>query len=134
MKQALIYSLKIWLTAVVIAPIVTEIVDYLIRAGSTDEGVFYFILLSIPYGLLLSLPCWVLLWLAVYLIGKTGLSITYKKVLLSVIGLALTVLPFYLVFGHDDGSNTLELWIWPFSYTLVIIAGIWFYKPGMIKQ
>lgn len=136
MKSTLIYSLKVWLTAVVLAPMLTQLLDYLcgVQQSYDLKGIFYFVLLSIPYGLMLSLPCWLLLWLATSLLNRTRLTNKNKKLLLSVVGFLLAALPFYLIFGHDDKGFNLETIVWAASYMLVIVAGVWAYKLSVVTN
>lgn len=129
MKQAIIYSLKVWLTAVLLSPLLSVILfEPFDDHNSTDiKGALFFILLSIPYGLVLSIPSWLLLWISVWLVNRLSTSSIKKKWMLSIIGLVLSLLPFYLIFGHDDnpvGEGAIE---WAVAYCIVILAGIWFY-------
>ena len=135
MKHALTYSLKVWLTAVLLGPILTRLGDALIhpRYPFDFNSVFGFFGLTATYGLILSLPSWLLLLLTVWLTSFSDKSMHFKKVVITIAGCVLTVMPFYLVFGHDDDAGGADLLVWTLSYTVVIVGAIWFYKLKTIR-
>jgi hypothetical protein len=129
MKQALIYSLKVWLTGVVISPVLNLIIEAVSGFNKANfEGAMGFILLSIPYSLILSLPCFFLLFLACFFVNLVSGATTTKKICLTIVGAVLAFLPFYLIFGGDDPSTYRTSMPWAVSYCIVIIGSIWFYK------
>jgi hypothetical protein len=130
MKQTIIYSLKVWLTSVVISPVLYIILEAIQkpRVYQNIEGGLGFILFSIIYGLILSLISWILLWLSLYSLLMFNRDIIITKLWLSIIGAILTLLPFWLVLGYDDPNPLTGTALWAASYCLVIIAGIWFYR------
>src|ERR1700761_9764460 len=105
MKPALIFSLKVWLTALFGAPLLIAIGSY-IYDGLKDPDPFSSVVLFIIYGLLFSAPSWLLLWLAAHLLLKTKLSDTNRKFILSVVGFVLTLLPFCMAFQPGFNFNT----------------------------
>ncbi|HEY4328004.1 MAG TPA: hypothetical protein VGN20_28730 [Mucilaginibacter sp.] len=130
MKEAFIYSLKVWLTGVILSPVLFTAIDIIIHRNIyyDYQNALGFIGYSIVYGLILSIPSWLLLWLAIIIVSKWGVAIELKKVALTVAGAVLSLLPFYLLFHNDDKSSDKDVCTWATTYCLVIIGGIWFYK------
>ncbi|MDR6942081.1 hypothetical protein [Mucilaginibacter pocheonensis] len=125
MKQTLIYSLKIWLTSVVIGPLIYIVHETKLQDLKGSAG---FILYSIPYGLALSSLIWLLFWLSLHCIYQLNISTLTFKLYLSSIGFVLSLLPFFLIFGNDDPITYKEILPWALSYCIVIVAGVWFFK------
>jgi len=136
MKQALIYNLKVWLTAVITGPPLYLIVEEIVNKHNQTnlEGGILFVLMSLFYGLALSIPSYLLLLLSVYLSTRWLESGLVTKLILTVVGTSLTLIPFLLVFGHDDSITRIETIPWCFSYCVVIVIGIWLYKLALVKQ
>ncbi|NVM67096.1 hypothetical protein FHW88_005417 [Mucilaginibacter sp. SG538B] len=131
--KALGYTLKIWLTSIVISPILHLFINGITEPnmGYAKIGVtssVYFILMSIPFGIILSIPSFLLLWLAVYLLIRFDVKTNQARGLLSVIGTALSSLAFYIVFGYDDPSSYKETVLWALPYCIVIVASVWYYR------
>jgi len=137
MKRSFIYTLKVWLTSVVLAPPVIVILTKLFlpheMVFDNVANVLSSIVLLIYLATIVSIPSWMLLWLSTALIIKFNFSNTYNKVILTVIGCILCVLPFYLLFHEDDNPSRADLAIWASSYMLVIVGGIWFYKLKIVS-
>jgi hypothetical protein len=127
MKPALIYSLKVWLTSVVLSPILYIIEEYLTHPGYYKwEGITGFVGLSFIYSALLSIPSYGLFAYMTYSINKLKTKILIKKIYLTVICTILCMFPFYLL---DRGSIFLVSDLrWGCFYCFVIIAAIWFYE------
>jgi len=130
MKHAILYSIKIWLTSVVISPVVFIVGDCLTHPNNRIGlyGCLGFIGYSLAYGLVLSIPCWLILFLMAGSLVNRNLNMVYKKLLISIIGVALSILPFYLLFRNDDNGFDLYTFIWSLSYCSFIIVGVWFYE------
>ena len=128
MKQAFIYSLKIWLTSVLLSPVLNIIVDKLFYPNQDMQltGALGFIGLAIGYGLVLSIPCWIMLYLVSALMINGRLQLTHKKMLITGVGIVLCFSLFYLVFLGDDFD--METWVWALCYCGIIVAGIWYYR------
>ena len=130
MKRTLIYSLKVWLTCVVVSPVLYCNIEALsessLSKGLVADGGFF--LYSLPFGLVLSLPSWVMFWLSLHSVNMLNWGLVTTKLLISVIAVILTALPFVLLFGTDDPGSDKSLLIWPVCYCLVLVAGVWYYK------
>jgi len=127
------YSLKVWLTSVILSPILYVLVDSVLNPKYISGllGIFGFISYSIPYGLMLSIPSWGLLWISCIFINKRTATVRLKKIILSIIGAILSLLPFYLLFHLDDDNAHEDVITWSICYSVIIIAGVWFYKLSL---
>ena len=136
MKQTLLYSLKIWLTSVVVGPALYGIFDALTRPNFLHNltGVAGFYLYSLPYGLILSIPSWLLFWLLLHSLNMLRWNWVTTRVLFSIVAVILTLAPFILLFGADDPAGNETFLAWPMAYCFVLIAGIWFYKLRKVSD
>jgi hypothetical protein len=118
MKKSFIYSLKIWLTAAFVAPL------FLLLFKMNPLGFIYF-------GLMFSVPSWVLLMLGTQFFLQKKLTMMQFKIRLSVLGVILTFLPFWLLFPPKDifsEEGMVFSMALPALYAAVIVAGIFIYK------
>jgi hypothetical protein len=128
MKQALIYSLKVWLTSVVAAPFLFLTLELLKHTGIAIE------ILPIAWliGGMLSVPSFILLYITSNCLVKLHYNIVSSKIMLSLIGIVLTYVPFFLINGYhlllDGDLLSLPLFI---SYSCAILACVWSYKLGL---
>ncbi|TWJ03502.1 hypothetical protein JN11_01048 [Mucilaginibacter frigoritolerans] len=130
MKQTLIYSLNVWLTSVVAAPLL-----FLIFTLPKNTGIGIEIL---PFewlmGGVLSVPSFLLLYLTSNYLVRLRFSILIDKIILSLVGILLTYIPFFLINGYHlilDGDQLSQpLFI---CYSCATVICLWFYKfnpPG----
>jgi hypothetical protein len=117
MKQALTYSLKVWLTVSIIAPAL-----YTLWYNVSSSSAHYYHV-SLLYdtcfmafvfligGLAFSFPLFLLLWWSAWLVNRTSLSSSVKKVLLSLGAVILIALPI-IILGHGDSE---------LEYTMLLI-------------
>ena len=126
MKQALIYSLKVWLTSVVLGSLISTI-PMTLRSESKQQfaQALGFIPLLIAIVAALSFCSWLLLFLFTYLFTKQSFRVKNVKLILSFLGLVLSVAPLLLL---ADGGLGLVYTIDLITYPAWIIAGLWFYK------
>lgn len=127
MKQVLIYSLKVWLTSVLISPIIFILIEITFKTRSFIDvnSVLGFIAYSIPYGLVLSIPSWLLFFACIYNISKFIRNLLTIRLIVTLVGSVLSLLSFYIIFHRDD--DTTGVIPWALSYCIIIIAGSWFY-------
>jgi hypothetical protein len=134
-RITLYYSLKVWLTSVVLSPMLCLLIDSFTKHSQTNlEGGIGFILFSILYGLILSALSWLLLWGFSYLLLQFSITTVTRKVILSFISSFLTIIPFLLLFSRDDGFPDAFTIIWTLSYAVVIVIGVWYYKIESIAE
>jgi hypothetical protein len=126
------FATSVWLTSVVLSPFM-----FFLLSGTMDPeklhieflGLKLFIEYSLYFGPLFSLPCWTLFFFAVKLINKQSISLTKKKVLISLIGVVLTYLLFYFLFFNDSLVQRLGFDMrLPTAYSLTILIGTVLYN------
>jgi hypothetical protein len=148
MKQALIYSLKAWLTTSIIAPLLITLLLFIIAhkylvLGHIDQAMvhrqYIRLITRMLYMIAGSLIMWVPLGIALYytityLDRKQVLPRLYKWYL-SIPGLFAAVLPYVLILCYTiavvKGSYSaivLDIAIRSFIYAIVAMASIWLYK------
>lgn len=121
MTSSFLYSLKVWLTAVFIAPIGLFMIF-------SDAGLDL-LLLSWSLGFLFSIPSWLLLcvfsWIGLIKIENN----IHRKLTLSVFAMVLTLVTF-LIFANTIVSliDLESLLIIGFPYLIIILIGIFFYR------
>jgi hypothetical protein len=127
------YSVKVWATSVLIGPIVLLFVAPLLayRANGSFfkiEDIELFIVI-ILMGAICSLPSFAVFYFISKVIINYFHNPLYSRLLLTVIGVLVIYLPFFLI---DDGSFLLNIDILSrpmfTSYSIVLIASIWLYK------
>ena len=137
MKKALIYSLKVWLTALLLSPVLYWLVEtnFISPLKTSFEGMIGFFGLSILYGLLLSIPSFLFLTFSCFFVNMLAQINAAKKRLITLIAFIFVILPFYLLFSRDDTSTLIKDDL-PLasSYSVVIIIGVWFYQLNPIVK
>ena len=125
MKQAIVYSLKVWLTGVVVAPFLVLMIGLL---GKMVDGIGI-ALAMLMLGTLFSLPSFLLLSLACWALTRMQRKVVIIKAELTLIGVLLTYIPFFIIndyaflINRDELSRTFFV-----IYSLLITFGIWFYN------
>jgi hypothetical protein len=127
------YSLRVWLTGGVLAPLLFTLFNLLIRDGIlTYETSMHDIGMIIGYclvmGLVCSIPSLLVLWLAVTLLHGGDMSVSVKKLILIILTFCLMVVSFRLFPGGGISavdSPGLELFI---AYFLAICGGLIYYR------
>jgi len=124
MKQALTFSLKVWLTTVLVTPFVIALTEALHGKDYTVSGFFLFVVLGIIFGALLSLISFGCFYCVTIFIKGTSLKIKIQKVILSLLAIAFIIVPFMFLqlFGID------HLFISCLHYCIVVLLCIWLYK------
>lgn len=116
MKDSIIYSIKFWLLSVIVAPI-------LIALSTSNVDLF---LLFLVFGFIFSIISWVIITLIIYQINRFKLTTTKKKIIISIFGILLCYIPFYLTFGPNDEDMT-QRFIYLY-YMIPLVIGIWMFK------
>lgn len=101
-KHALIYSLKVWLTSIVVSPVLYYAWIYNYSEDFAAGNFFGFWTLSIIYGLILSSPCYGLFLIAIFYLSTRISGATGKKIGSGLLAAFLITALIYLLFGHDD--------------------------------
>lgn len=128
--KALAYSFKVWVTALAFGSTIYYILDLLeepeMRKYAGVGNLFIFIQNVFLYALIFSLPCFLLLFISVALVNLIHITIPVKKIILTVISILLTLLPFYYIEGGGHWGQ--QAIMYAESYGSIIVAGIWIYK------
>ncbi|MGZ3943676.1 MAG: hypothetical protein ACXVJB_01980 [Mucilaginibacter sp.] len=127
MKQALIYSLKVWLTSAFIGPFLLVGCE-VAETGHANSDLVSFTFAIMVFGTFYSIPCFLILLFLVWILGKFKLSIIAKKAIASCVSILMVVLLTKAVFPATQ-DHTLVI-----IYSAVTVAGIWFYKIGAIPE
>jgi hypothetical protein len=128
------YSLKVWLTSVVAAPLLSVIIMYLkLIPGSADGFDFIYsgpelYLVFTAFGFLFSFATWVAFWI----ITKAATLYVSQPVLMRWLifaaGILLTTATFCIVFPHDLFQVNSVFRILMVCNCACIGGGVWFYK------
>ena len=128
MKQALIYTLKVWLTSVTLGAVavVAPMMSGLDSELGFEQGVS-FMLTIILFTTVLSFCSWLLLFLFTYLLIRVNFKVTRIKIILSLIGFILALATILLV-THGSWNDEIVKPSEIIPYPVLIVAGIWFYR------
>jgi hypothetical protein len=127
------YSLRVWLTGGVLAPLLFALSFFLIEnggffAGTTLGDTVLILGYCLVVGLLCSIPSLLVLWLAVTLLAGADLSVAVRKLILILLAALLLIVSFRLFPGGGIStveSPGLELFI---AYFLAICGGLIYYR------
>jgi len=125
MKWPIIYSLKVWLITILLGPVIY----YSIQAFTDPvfrhhTNLVDFTTEVLKYSIIFSLPSLILFSLLVFLINLLNYSMWVKKLILTIIGVLLIVLPLHAIKSYWGP------WIiqWTIAYGSIIITCIWSFK------
>lgn len=125
-KKVLLYALKVWLTSLLLGPVI-----YFAWSWSDLEGLmnfFDFTGLAILFGFFLSLPCALGFWGGVAFLRRSTLSVLVRRLVLCAWAALLTAAPFWLLYvwaGPPSWGQWLQL---PLCCWVVLVAGIFSYR------
>lgn len=129
MKRSFIYSIKVWLTAVFVAPALIIGIQTLQHNYSLTHGIAYYV--GVVVGGLYSVPSAALLCLAVDIVSRYCRREVTAKIWLTFAGMLLTLLAMCIC--SEGLPNSKEVF-YTEVYTAVIVAGVWFYEVKMVEQ
>ena len=132
------YSLRIWLTTLLVSPPIAFIVSYTKNVNSFWEiiaGLFLFEGYAIGFGLLFSLPSVVLFYFVSLRTSKLSAAIRSKRLILISFASTLLLITFSILLGGLNQLYNFENVGYISSYGLVVILSLIFYKlPFERKQ
>lgn len=130
------YATSVWLTAVVVPPVLL-LIGFSVAsfvAGDVNKASFSLLLIlaaaMLGISLLLSIPSWLILIWAIQLVNKLDWSEWNKRILLFGIGSILTILPF-IYLSRDEPSEIISS---AGGYWLLISFGIFLYRFPHIQE
>jgi hypothetical protein len=138
MKQALTYSLKVWLTTTIAGSIITGIRLYFLYNLAYDRLANFFgvVVTGCQLGIIYYIPCWVILGLTAWYLNKKGVIVSYKKMFIILIAAILSLFPFILMDYRSlfsiNGTGLFAGFPPDLYYTItyvgVTVVSSWFYK------
>jgi hypothetical protein len=133
MKQALIYSLKVWLTGVAVALMITWIADSIAPYVFSDyiySGVFGRIAEVLIFSLAYAVP----FCIGVSILSAFDLKITSVKLTLTFFTLIAGWLPVIALTNIIDEPISFGYTQEALVYILINCLGIWLYKPVLLSS
>ncbi|ATP58939.1 hypothetical protein CPT03_21940 [Pedobacter ginsengisoli] len=129
MLQHYKYPLKIWLTSILISPmlylLIIHIGGYKDNYSLVTPLAFY--ALAVIIASTYSIPNFILLWVAYYFISSRTWPTAFKKVVLLLVSVLLTIILFSWNFKHLE-SISREDYITAISYMITVAFGCLVYK------
>ena len=128
-RKVLSYCAKVWLTSLLLGPIL-----YFAWSWSDLEGLlnFYgFTIAAILSGFILSLPSALFFWGGVACLQSSQLSANAQRALLCAWTALLTFVPFWLLYGwagHNPGSSLGQWLELPLCCWIVLVIGIFVFR------
>lgn len=120
MKPSFIYSFRVWITSVLLGPLVYYPTQLIMEPQYPHRFEYGFTL----YAFLFSLPSFILVTVIVLLVRAIPTNHLVKKLILSIAGVVLTAIPFYLIKGSWVQQGTEYL----IAYGSIILIGICVYR------
>ena len=130
MTTNLLYSLKIWLTSVLLAPIFYLIIMEFKKFGGTpnaDSAVEMYFLLTI-FGALFSLLTWFIFLILIMLISRYAPNEITARLIICVTGIVLVLATFMLTIFNYRLINDGDFIYLVAANCICIGAGSWIYK------
>jgi len=131
MSAALSYSLKVWLTSLVIGTTAFWSTMFIFSPAKDVEWstVPIYLALTMFVAILISLPALIAFFLASYMLKYTGLNAVGFKTAISLISIATCFITFYFIAQSDHHSVFKKgNFILLLCYSLPIPVCVWFYK------
>ena len=128
MKPAFIYSLKVWLTSVILCPLFATIYS-LIHGFKEGNETGILVILLIFYGLVCSIPCYLFMLLVIWILNKyaLGMNPIYQKIILSVLSMPAIFLMLKLALPYSYLS-------FKASCVAATLVCIWMYRLKPLNQ
>jgi len=133
-KGALVYGLKIWLSAIVFGSLTFSTTFELTRDDTIPEPIKYIVFWALVASicvLIFSIPGFVLFYFSIlFLSKKTSISKINRKLAIGIAGLVVCIITFALLLlvGHVNVSDS----YFSLPYVAFVITGIWFYKSPAV--
>lgn len=136
MSTNFLYSLKVWLTSVLLAPIFYLIIMRVKDIGGTQHtgpvGEMYFLL--IIFGFLFSFLTWLVFFISIMLITSYAQNEITARLMVCIIGVAMVLATFMLTIFNHKLTNDDDFIYLVAANCLCIGAGSWIYKLKLYKH
>lgn len=128
MKYSFLYSLKIWLSTVCVAPVFLIISLLFPDRDNFDASAIIVYPVLIALELMYSLLTWLIFWVAIELIIRaTGQNIP-RRCVISILGIVLTLLTFRMLISFEEATTDSFLMILLLSNPACIALGSWYFN------
>lgn len=128
MKQAIIYTLKLWLTTILLTPALRLLMVWALKLPLPWESITYteYYELAPLYGSIYSLPAAIMLCIFIIIINRKPLSIAVKKLYITALVFIELILTLYKIFwlAGSPMANT----IMTIPYVIIVTIAIWYYE------
>ncbi len=137
MKSALKFSSKVWLTTIIIGPLILGIRIYFMYDWVYDPLAHAFLVpeMGIPVGILYFFPSWFISTIVCWYMFKKNVPNKLTKVYLSFVAIVLAVAPFAVMDYRSLFATNVDFLagfppdlFWTSTYIGLTVAGVWFYK------
>ena len=129
-SRVFFYCLKVWLASVLIGPaLFSGCLPFLDSDAAYTPGFFLsFWGYMIVYGFAFSLVSFLVFWGCMVYITHQNWPYGQRRTAAAILGIALTVVPFMILFGTLNIWMAKERVIFCLCYLLPILAGIYMYR------
>ncbi|WP_114941734.1 hypothetical protein [Mucilaginibacter endophyticus] len=131
MKKELVYSFKVFMTAVIIGAILTGVATVfsdpvLYRVSDIFIGFFY----MVPVGIVFFIPSWFFLAVILRRFTKRNISPFYIKIILSILSVFFVIQTLFIFDYHSLLHTNYWPSIFPMfaSYCCALFISVWIYK------
>jgi hypothetical protein len=127
MKQSILYTLKVWLTTILVTPALRLLMAWMFNLPTVQLSLTHseYYLMAIYMGFIFSIPAAIMFWAISLLLNRKPLSINTKKLYLSAIALVEILLTFHFVFWLPGSLKDNIVMTLP--YGIITGAGLWIY-------
>ncbi len=102
-----IYIFKHWFSTLLVAPILSDIINYYYTDIQTLLNLTSVYPITVIFGLFFSLPTYIILGITYYILDKKGIKPIYiKPILLSLCTIGI-ILSFFLIFNNREENTAL---------------------------
>lgn len=126
MNPTLKYTVKIWLAGALLTPVFILLFNLFPSKGASDFMFIY--LICAVVGLLWSIPSFFVLIISTSILSSINLKTNALKSWLTIVGIALVRLPFYMFDPDISILNDNSLINIIFIYVTVITTAIWLFR------
>jgi hypothetical protein len=101
------YLIKHWFSALLIAPILSDIINYYYTDIQTLFNLTSVYPITLIFGLFFSLPTYIILGITYYILEKKGVKPLYIKPILLILCSIGIIITFYIVFNKREENTVL---------------------------
>ena len=125
------YTVKVWITAAFLSPLLFIIIDRIFSLDAVSHfvtGPYYFILIGIFAGLMFSTPALLLFSFLIWLLNRTTFSDRQKKYILCPVSVLLACLTLSVIFGKSIPDIRIDFILLVISYSIITFLSSFFFN------